>query len=312
MEDEGNVMRNQGRTHYNDDESSGEVEEEVREKPMGEFDYQLVSDFSGKAKGIGESTLSGGDDDDDPLVDSIFSLQFVQELLEKEVHEFSEIIASEHVLLSEVNHSPLDCTFRSVEIEEECSSSSSSSSSTSLQHEVDMLKKKLEDSIFMLNQKEAKVIELENAVKNGELEQPEEEFLSMLNVKRELEEKIDDLFKKRIEAEIKQIAMRRQIQKIAVEQIALLEGRNSTAKVVNKLEDVKRKASDLSKKAERLEMYCNDIVGSDEVLKLENRVRKYSLCFLTQFILLVLFFIWLNLLKFSPPPPYIGGGDVPT
>jgi hypothetical protein len=54
----------------------------------------------------------------------------------------------------------------------------------------------------------------------------------------------------------------------------------------------------LKKEAEE-EKYCGDMIGTEEVLKMQRRVCKITSCFFIQFIFLVMVF-WLFVLQLSP------------
>ncbi|CAI9760347.1 unnamed protein product [Fraxinus pennsylvanica] len=82
------------------------------------------------------------------------------------------------------------------------------------------------------------------------------------------------------------------------------------AQMLNRLEDAENKATTLSKEAEDLENYCEDIVGADESMKLHKRMCKYTACFFVQLLskhqyfapkdLFILKKLWID--KLSVPP----------
>lgn len=177
-----------------------------------------------------------------------------------------------------------------------------------LNQNVNILESKLEETKATLEVKEAKVVELEATLNsrwspqkstglNIELQKEED---------REIETELESLFKQKIEAEVEYLAISRTIQKLrvaAVDQITLLEERRALAaeqaQMMNKLEDAKSKATMLKRRAEKLEMSCGDIIETDEVLKLQKRVCKFTSCFFIQLILLVVV-VGLFVLQLSP------------
>ncbi|THG22292.1 hypothetical protein TEA_009425 [Camellia sinensis var. sinensis] len=134
-----------------------------------------------------------------------------------------------------------------------------------LKQNINLLENKLEEANTVLKAKEAKVTELEHALNSTEL--PREE----------MEAELETLFEQKIEAEVEYLAISRTIQKLRVaavdEQKTLV---SEQAQTLNELGDAKRKAAMLKRLAEKLETSCEDIVETDQVLTLQNRVTLIS------------------------------------
>jgi hypothetical protein len=159
----------------------------------------------------------------------------------------------------------------------------------------------------MIKVKELRVAELE-ATLNGD-RSPKEESASTTELQqekyREIENELEGLFKQKIEAEIEHLALA-SLQKLGVaagDQITLFEEQEALAgeqvQMLNKLGEAGNKAASLKKQAEELEKYCGDVLGTEEVFKMQNKVCKVAACFLIQLILLILVF-WLLVLQLSP------------
>lgn len=247
--------------------------------------------------------------DQDPLVDSILALQSVQEALEREVQKFGEI-AKEPISVSNSSikdSSSADFASMGPEIHEASSSCQLSSEETrqsdscfmetqmhSLKQNKSSLESKLEEATAMLKVKESRIVELEESGSAIELQQKQ---------CREMETELEDLFKQKIEAEVEYLTLTRTIQKLrAGDQIMIYEEQKALAgeqaQMLNKLGEAEGKAAMLKKQAEKLETYCGDILGSEEVMKMEKRLCKVTLCFLIQLLLLLAF----GLFVFQLPP----------
>lgn len=247
--------------------------------------------------------------DQDSLVDSILALQSVQEALEREVQKFGEI-ANEPISVcnsSIKDSSSADFASMGPEIHEASSSCQLSSEETrqsdscfmetqmhSLKQNISSLESKLEEATAMLKVKESRIVELEESESAIELQQKQ---------CREMETELEDLFKQKIEAEVEYLTLTRTIQKLrAGDQIMIYEEQKALAgeqaQMLNKLGEAEGKAAMLKKQAEKLETYCGDILGSEEVMKMEKRLCKVTLCFLIQLLLLLAF----GLFVFQLPP----------
>ncbi|KAG6634816.1 WPP domain-interacting protein 2-like [Carya illinoinensis] len=258
----------------------------------------------------------------DPLVDSFFSLQSVQEALEKEVHKLKDIgkePTSQHDSSTTGRCMPADFTttdsetympsspdrLGSVKIRQ-TALTSLESQVLSLMKDLRFLESKLEETGAMLEAKDLRIVELEATISRSK--SPKEESSTSIGIQdekcRETEIGLDSVFKQKIEAEVEHLAIIRTVQKMkvaAAEQFSKEQSfvAGKQAQVQNKLGEAQSKAMMLEKQAE-VETYCGDRVGAKEVLKLQ-RACKLTSCFLIQLIFLVIVF-WYFVLQSSPPP----------
>lgn len=186
----------------------------------------------------------------------------------------------------------------------------------SLTENVKYLESKLEDANVTLTVKESRIVELENTLISAK--SPTEESGNTAELQheksREIETELEGLFKQKVEAEVEYLTLKTMIQKVraaAGDQPALFEQQEALAgeqaQVLNKLGEAEKKASMLKKQAEEVEKYRGDIIGTEEVLKMQRRVCKATSCFFIQLSLLILVF-WLLVLQISPH----SGDVVPT
>jgi chromosome segregation ATPase len=221
-----------------------------------------------------------------------------------EIGKVSSVVEDSSSANSEIHKSSLPNQFDSESIKE---SNSLEFRVLSLTQTVQYLESRLEEAKAMLKVKELRVAELE-ATLNGD-RSPKEESASTTELQqekyREIENELEGLFKQKIEAEIEHLALT-SLQKLGVaagDQITLFEEQEALAgeqvQMLNKLGEAENKAASLKKQAEELEKYCGDVLGTEEVFKMQNKVCKVAACFLIQLILLILVF-WLLVLQLSP------------
>lgn len=226
--------------------------------------------------------------DHDPIMlDSLSTLQTLQEAVERELLRFREIKKDPII----------DQPLQDVSVSSEFTSgdgdfpglcmSEQSQSRDGMQHSFDSL----DSEVFSLKQ---------NAV-------------PLHQSTRDNESELEGLFRQKIEAEVEYLMVSRAVKKLrvaAVEQVNLLEEQkklaSEQAQIVKKLGDAELKAATLKTQAKELENYCEDIMSADEMLKLHKRMCKHSTCFLLQLVLLVV--LGLFLLQISPDY----AGVVPT
>ncbi|XP_042947551.1 WPP domain-interacting protein 2-like [Carya illinoinensis] len=149
---------------------------------------------------------------------------------------------------------------------------------------VKSLEGKLEKTGAILEEKDCRIAEREATISISK--SPKEESSRNIGLQeekyREIETELEGLFKQKIEAEVKYLALMGTIQimkaaladQFSEEQNALAEGQ---ALVVNKNGDVESKARMLKKQAEDLEKCCEDIIGTGEVLNMQRRACKLTL-----------------------------------
>ncbi|KAI3836006.1 hypothetical protein MKX03_032901 [Papaver bracteatum] len=237
----------------------------------------------------------------DPLVKSIISLQAVQEALEIEIEKFGEL-GNEPVLPSEtdINLSP--------QLQAEV---------VDLTQKVNGLERELEEASALLKEKELRVVELEqmlNRTKLHEEEKLENGLPSVQDECREMESQLEDLFKQKIEAEIEHLIIATTTQNLegaSEAQSLLFEEQKSLSEEQNqmlqKLRVAERKATVLKKHVNELDASCEEMIGTEEILIMQNRVCKHTLCFFVQLMLLFIGVMLFMLQLYSQP-----SGDVPT
>ena len=186
----------------------------------------------------------------------------------------------------------------------------------SLTQNINILESKLEDLQGVLALKDSRIAELETSSSSVKISR--EESARTVDSSDEkckvVELELEDLFRLRIEAEVKYLAISKVMQNLkdgAVFHQTLLEEQEKLSKsqvqVLNKLVDAESKASVLKNKAEELEKYCGDSVVVEESFVLQRRVCKMSFYLFIQFMFLVLIF-WLYMSQLS----HNSGMVVPT
>ncbi|KAM4102455.1 hypothetical protein ACJW30_06G001300 [Castanea mollissima] len=259
--------------------------------------------------------------DQDAFVESIFSLQSVQEALEKEVQNFREIgnvptsptdvsnkgssIPADFTTTDPENYILNSSNLLGSEKIRQTALTSLEAQVLSLTKNVKLFESKLEEARTMLEAKDSRIAALEATINNSK--SPREESGSTQEEKcRETQTELEGLFKQKIEAEVEYLAISKTIQKMKVaasDQLTIIEEQKALAgeqaQVLNKLGEAESKATTLQKQAVALEKCCGDIIGAEEVLKMQGRMYKVTSCFFVQLILLVTMF-WLFVLQFSP------------
>ncbi|CAL0310969.1 unnamed protein product [Lupinus luteus] len=232
---------------------------------------------------------------EDTLIESISSLQAVQEALEEEVLKFREIgvevvspdddsaagIAAVDVGL---HNSCLSGQYGAEEAKQTASSSMEIQVS-SVKQNISILETKLEELQGMLALKDSRIAELEKY--------------------KEVEYELEGLFRQKIEAEVEYLAITKVIKNLKVGadfQLKLLEKQEklseNQAEVLNKVIETENKASVLKKKAEELEKYSDDTEIVKKSLELQKGVCKVTFYLFLQ-VMLLIFFVWLFMSQLS-------------
>ncbi|KAL8147000.1 WPP domain-interacting protein 1-like [Apium graveolens] len=312
---EANSVTSKGRqsrsTNYDgensDDEAQGSDQHFVEElqsgfrKNMAEFEdvsqSYLPADLNWDTKEE-NCNNNGLSEDQDPLLESITTLQSAQEALAEEVQKFKEIGE--------------DDIFFFDDVVQDGSPSSWESNIVNLKKNVYELESKLEEARSLLKVKESKVIELETSLTSNASIQKENTEISDLEQRnlRELEKELEGLFEQRIEAMVEYLVTSRTIKDLksaAMNQITFLEEQKTVAteqaQVVSFSKSVGNKASMLKRRVEELETE----IETGEDVKLKKGTCKFASVFFIQFMLLcvALYFFVLQL-----APQYTE--DVPT
>ncbi|KAK9269139.1 hypothetical protein L1049_000908 [Liquidambar formosana] len=285
------------RTGYSK-ENVGEVEDSQDD---------LAADLSWEAKGE-KSENHQSSMNQDPLVESLLTLQSVQEALEKEVQKLVEVGKEFSFTSTDPEIYPSSFDQFGAEDFRQSASCSLETQVISLTQNLNSLESKLEEARAMLEAKETRIVELEATLSSGK--SPKDGSGSTMELQeekiREMETEVEGLFKQKIEAEIEYLATVRTIQNMrvaAADKMTLFEEQKTLAgeqsQMLNKLEGAESKAEMLKKQAEEFETCCEDILGTGEVLDMQKRVCKVTWCFLLQLILLVIV-VGLFVLELSP------------
>lgn len=306
-----------GRSRNNDGENSDEArgyERQPSEELPGDSNQKNGREFrdnfhedlaADSSSGIREerSDNNGSLSDQDPLLESILTLQSAEEALEKEIQKFREIGKEESTPDDLVN----DDSTEQLQFGDfgEKILDSSGSEVISLKQRLELKETKLGGAAASLKVREAKIVELQESILGSR--SPEEvETGCALELHqesyRDIKIELEGLFKQKIEAEVEYLVISRTVQNVrvaVVDQITTLEEqRKDQAQLLNKLGDAEVKAAMLKGEAVKLENYCEDIVAADETIKLKMSMCKYASCFFIQVILLLIILVFL-ILHFS-------------
>ncbi|BAT92930.1 hypothetical protein LR48_Vigan05g056100 [Vigna angularis] len=262
---------------------------------------------------------------EDPLIESVNSLQAVQEALQEELQKFREIgieaispdvddsakcsSASAGTTvdlgLNKLSHSDQS----GAEEIKQTASSSSDPRVLSLTQNINILEGKLEELQGVLALKDSRIAELETSLTSVKISGEESaRTAGFSEIKCEgVESELEHLFRLKIETEIGYLAFskaaKQNLKDGASFQQSLLEEQEklseSQAQVLHKLVDAEGKASVLKNKAEELEKYCGDSVVVQESFVLQKKVCKVTFYLLIQIIFFV-FFFWFFLSQLSP------------
>ncbi|KAG9448861.1 hypothetical protein H6P81_008826 [Aristolochia fimbriata] len=264
----------------------------------------------------------------DPLLESMFLLQVAQEALEKEIQKFGEIgkesvsladVASHGISLSgkvatvytgtAVPNSSDQLHFEEME---ESSSTPVESRMNELTQRINTLECSLEEARVSLKSKETKVSELESILSGSQMpkEERDTKVETLKETCKEMENDLENLFMKKIEAEIEYLTLSgtNRKWKVAVEDRTtdLIEGEKcfamEQAQLIQKLSDTRRKATLLEEEAHEMEASSRELVRLKELLSARNNLCKSALLCFLQFVLLCIA-VWWFLLQLLPPPP---------
>ncbi|WOG97904.1 hypothetical protein DCAR_0417245 [Daucus carota subsp. sativus] len=264
----------------------------------------LPADLNWKRKGVNSENI-GLSADQDPLLESITSLQSAHEALAQELLKFREIGKDDS---DEVQDSIPNLTEQQQYGEtRQTRRSSLDNERVNLKWNVNKLESKLADSSSVLEVKESKVIELEDNTARLE----ENRKISELEHKNSRDQnlELESLFKQKIEAEVGFLVLYSSLSSGVnkADEIKFLEEQKTLAseqaKIVNFSENIGTRARMLKRQVDELEMKKE--IG--EYVKLEKRMCKFASLF---FIQLVLLFAALCFFVLQLVPEYTE--DVPT
>uniref|UniRef100_A0A1D1Z2A2 WPP domain-interacting protein 1 n=1 Tax=Anthurium amnicola TaxID=1678845 RepID=A0A1D1Z2A2_9ARAE len=234
----------------------------------------------------------------DPFVESIILLQAAQEALDNEVKKFGEI--------GREPTSPSGYTSAQFDYEE---TGGGDSVPIELQvikliHKVEHLEHELKEAASAVKAKEMRMVELEAILKESRLPKDVEDTDLPQGMFKEMESELENLFRKKIEAEVECVMVMDMVQKKTAtlgDPLTLIEQQESLAEgyeeVKVKLSVAEGKAILLKRRLEELDVSCKELLETEEVIELQNRVCRFSLCcfiqFMMLFVALTLFFMQL-------------------
>ncbi|MBA0742562.1 hypothetical protein Gogos_015610 [Gossypium gossypioides] len=175
-----------------------------------------------------------------------------------------------------------------------------------LTHKVKYLESKLEEARAVLQARDSKISELETSINGSRSRKEEPGSTAGLRQEkyREMEFDLEGLFQQRMEAEIEFLTLTGAVQKLKVSvgnhQLNVSEDQTPFAReqawMSNKLGEAENTAAATPMiQARELEKSYGDALGTNNVLMMQRRVFKVTLCFFTQLVLLILVFVWVVL-----------------
>ncbi|MBA0771005.1 hypothetical protein Gotri_019540 [Gossypium trilobum] len=314
--------RNGDEAHEGEGQSNEEVQTTHRKESSCEIEELSLDDLAANLSWEAKEEKSESHQpspDQDPLVNSILSLRSVQKALESELYKFGEIgkeNASQDDDLVSMKNDHVDSTFADQETSpsdrlasEKMSGSTLGSLETqlfTLTHKVKYLESKLEEARAVLQARDSKISELETSVNGSRSRKEEPGSTAGLRQEkyREMEFDLEGLFQQRMEAEIEFLTLTRAVQKLKVSvgnhQFKVSEDQMpfawEQAWMSNKLGEAENTAAATPMiQARELEKSYGDALGTNNVLMMQRRVFKVTLCFFTQLVLLILVFVWVVL-----------------
>lgn len=272
---------NSGEAHTNEHFTKGD--ETGYDNENGEEEDLLPENSAANLSWNGPEDKNGNNNQstsiEDPLIESIRSLQAVQEALEEEVQKFRDIGTElvspddDSAISTSAGITTVDLGHSSAEEIKQAASSSLEFQISSLTQQVNLLESKLKELQGVLAGKDSRIVELETALSSGNF--PKEVSANTVGLSeekyREVEYEVEGLFMQKIEAEVEYLAITKVIQNckaVTDSQYTLLEEQEklseNQSQVLNKLVDAEGRASVLKNKAEELEKYCGDSLVIEE------------------------------------------------
>ncbi|XXG81453.1 hypothetical protein AAC387_Pa09g2083 [Persea americana] len=285
----------EGSSNYDGENSDGvqlcelQSSEEVRAdyyKENGE-EAEVVSrvDVVGCLSKVENKESENQGPDPDPLAESVTLLQAAQEALEKEIENFREIGKE---LVSPPDSSSCGASSSAQlppEEMEDITSAPKEASAAELIQKVSLLEHELQGATTILKAKESKVLDLESILNSTQLpkQKAKDNPTSLEEICREMEIELEVMLKDKIEAEVEYLLMVRHTQKLKImaeEQVSLVEQLKTLAenqeKMLMKLGDAEDKATKLEKQAEELVASSRELLGAEDVLKMQNDLLPHS------------------------------------
>ncbi|KAK8969380.1 WPP domain-interacting protein 1 [Platanthera guangdongensis] len=272
--------------HSDEDHTGGEVRSGYYKNNMknenlfsDDLDGKLEEEDDQKSEKQSSSYL-------DPFMKSAILLQEAQEALEKEIEKIGAIGTEQ------VGDPKL---FEEMEAR---SSLTLEADIIYLKNKVENLELKLEESSATIKAKEQKLCKLE-AVLGGnsppDIECSSTRLSSLQHNEEVLNSELEVLIKKKMEADIEYFLIARMtgnLKTLSEDQIRLFHEQKHLARdheqTMLKLRDAEERMTELSERTEKLDEYCRELVGMESVLRLQNKLFRFSLSFVVQLMLLLL------------------------
>ncbi|GJN15844.1 hypothetical protein PR202_gb02787 [Eleusine coracana subsp. coracana] len=213
--------------------------------------------------------------DDDPYAESVLLLQRTQEALENEIEKL--------VAVGKVPNDEFG-----IDDDERSGSVHLKQPIEEVSEKINHLESRLEETSAQIKEKDSRILELEDLSQM----QPRKTAMESTNLLLSPSE-LDGLYQEKIEVEIQGIILTRAYQTVATlagDQMALYEAQKSLSEDYKqlglKLRHAENRALMLEEKADKLEVQCQELIRSSEVLQLQSKASRVSLFSFIQFILL--------------------------
>ncbi|KAH0459408.1 hypothetical protein IEQ34_012222 [Dendrobium chrysotoxum] len=280
--------------HTGEEARSGYFKENGKAENLSseDLDAELLKENNQKSGNFQSSS------DIDPLIESMGSLQEAEEALEKEIQKIAEM------------GKQYDENDRQFEGIVPYNSQMLEAYLVDLRKKAENQESKLEEASTILEAKEQKLRELESLLSQAQLPNMEatcDHLLPIQAYEEELDSELEVLIKEKMEAEIEYLIITKTIQnwKILFEDhIALCKEQRYLAgdqeQIMLKLQDAEDKIIMLNVQKDKLEAYCKELVATENVLRLQNKVCRFSFCVIVQLMLLSISFVLFLMQLLSP------------
>ncbi|XP_020597195.1 LOW QUALITY PROTEIN: WPP domain-interacting protein 1-like [Phalaenopsis equestris] len=263
------------------------------------LDAELLAKNNRKSENLHSSS------DLDPFLNSMVLLEEAQESLDKEIEKIAAIRKEN------------DDNGMNIDGKVPCDSQIFEAYLVDLREKAEHLESRLENASTVIETKEQKLQELEALL--GKTQLPNKEgtsfHVSPIEVhKEELDSELEVLLKEKMETEIEYLIISRTLQNWKVlyeDRIALFKEQKYLAgdqeQMMLKLREAEDKIIMLNEQKDKLEAYCKELVQTENVLRLQNKVCKLSLYVIFQLMFLSIAFVLFLMQLLSPVD-----GVVPT
>ncbi|CAI0541000.1 unnamed protein product [Linum tenue] len=217
----------------------------------------------------------------DPLVESMFMLQSVQEALESEIQKLGEI--------GKISSNPTDPPQTDPEVSSSPFARFEAATVAMLSENVKHLESRLKEALAMLCAKEARVAELEDTLQRSRSN-------SQRTSTDEME--LEAIFKQKLEAEVQCLALTKTLQHST---------RGEMEALIGEQEQMVQKFKQVESNAEAVKRGVEVLAAEKEGKEIRQGLRKAASCFFIQLMLLILV-VWFVVSQLSPH----SGASVPT